>query len=43
VDECIDIKRAHGDPLPSPTAGRGGMKRSLSEVGGLAPEPRPSA
>jgi predicted RNase H-like HicB family nuclease len=43
VDEWIEIFKSDGDPLPPATAGRGGVQRILTEVGGLAPEPRPSA
>jgi predicted RNase H-like HicB family nuclease len=42
VEEWIDIFKEDGDPLPPPTAGRGGEKRLLTELGGLALESTPS-
>jgi predicted RNA binding protein YcfA (HicA-like mRNA interferase family)/predicted RNase H-like HicB family nuclease len=42
VDEWIEIFKKDGDPLPPPTAGLGLAERILTEVGRMAPEPRPS-
>ena len=39
VDEWIEIMKSRGQPLPPPTAGRGGARRILADVKGVEPGP----